>query len=227
MVSSLNLYGDSLVMTTGKHGANISSQRMDDLDVETMLFALQLKERKGASLDLGCGIGIQGLRLASLGFKTVLIDWVPVNTTVLRAIGLDELLPLSYLMKDVRELESADLPTEIAICYSQRFIHYLTFDEAVALLRLVRGQMQSGAKLFLSASGLLSELGDNYLGKSQELSTRFARLSEYMAKKHNIHEPVCLYTTDDLVRLCLKASFRCDRVFSSAFGNVKGVFSAA
>lgn len=227
MVSPLNLYGDSLVKTTGRHGADISSQRMDDLDVETMLYALQLKEKKGTSLDLGCGIGIQGLRLASLGFKTVLIDWIPINMTVLRIVGLDELLPLSYLMKDVRTLESADLPTEIAVCYSQRFIHYLTFGEAVALLRLVRRQMLPGAKLFLSASGLLSELGDNYQGKSHELSGRFAPLSEPVAERHNIHEPVCLYTPDDLVGLCQKASFSCDRVYSSAFGNVKGVFAAA
>ena len=36
MAASLNVYGDSLVMTTGKHGADISSQRMDDLYVETI-----------------------------------------------------------------------------------------------------------------------------------------------------------------------------------------------
>ena len=94
----------------------------------------------------------------TLGFKTLLIDWIPVNMTVLRVVGLNELLPLSYLMKDARALESADLPTEIAVCYSQRFIHYLTFDEAVALLGLVRQQMLPGAKLFLSVSGLLSSL---------------------------------------------------------------------
>ena len=214
-------------MTTGKHGADISSQRIDDLDVETILYALQLKERKGTSLDLGCGIGIQGLRLASLGFKTVLIDWIPVDMTVLRVVGLNELLPLSYLMKDARALESADLPSEIAVCYSQRFIHYLMFNEAVALLGLVRQQMLPGAKLFLSASGLLSELGHNYQGRSHELSGRFAHLSESMAEKHSIHEPVCLYTPDDLVNLCEKASFSCDRVYLSSFGNVKGVFTTA
>jgi SAM-dependent methyltransferase len=227
MAASLNLYGDSIVMTTGKHGADISSQRMDDLDVETILHALQLKERTGACLDLGCGIGIQGLRLASLGFKTMLIDWIPISTTVLRVAGLDELLPLSYLMKDARALESANLPTKIAVCYSQRFIHYLRFDEALVLLKLVRQQMLPGAKLFLSASGLLSELGDNYPGKAHELSSRFAPLSQPMAEKHNIHESVCLYTPDDLVTLCQSASFSCDRVYSSAFGNVKGVFTTA
>jgi hypothetical protein len=227
MTDSLNLYGDSLVKTTGKHGADISSQRMDDLDVETLRYALQVKEKKGAVLDLGCGIGIQGLRLASLGFKTLLVDWMPVDMTVLRVAGLDDLLPLSYLMKDARALESADLPAEIAICYSQRFIHYLKFDEAVALLQLIRERMLSGAKLFLSASGLLSELGEDYSGKSHKISRRFSTLSASMAEKHNIHEPVCLYAPDELATLCQRASFSCDRVYSSAFGNVKGVFTTA
>jgi hypothetical protein len=226
MTNSINLYGDKLIATTGEHGADISSQRMDDLDVETLIYALQNREKGGAFLDIGCGIGIQGFRLAALGFETVLIDWVPVETTVLRIAGLSELLPLSYVMKDVRSLESTDLPERILVCYSQRFIHYLRFHEAVTLLQLVRSRMLSGAKLFLSASGLLSELGDNYEGKAQELSRRFNLLAEPMADKHNIHEPVCLYTPDDLVALCQTASFACDRVFSSPFGNVKGIFTA-
>ena len=40
MPRSINLYGDSLVKTTGKHGADISSQRLDDLDIETIAYAL-------------------------------------------------------------------------------------------------------------------------------------------------------------------------------------------
>lgn len=86
--------------------------------------------------------------------------------------------------------------------------------------------MLPGAKLFLSASGLLSELGSDYKGKSDNLPERFSPLSAAMAEKHNIHEPVCLYTQDDLVALCKHASFSCDNVFSSAFGNVKGVFTS-
>lgn len=226
MNEPLNVYGDSLITTTGTHGADISSQRMDDLDVAAMLYALGLPNRTGAALDLGCGIGIQGLRFASLGFRTVLIDRMPADRTVLRASGLAALLPISYLMKDAKDLEAAELPADIAICYSQRFIHYLQFEQAVALLRLMRARMRPGAKLFLSASGLLSELGNGYDGKSQELSRRFSPLAAPMAEKHGILEPVCLYAPDELAALCRSASFAGDRVYSSAFGNVKGVFTA-
>lgn len=224
----LNLYGDGLVKTTGTHGADISSQRMDELDIAAMQYALKGKEKmRGAAIDLGCGIGIQGLRFASVGFKTVLIDCLPIESTVLKASGIDQLFPISYLMVDARKLGKPDLPDEIALCYSQRFIHYLRFGDAVALLKLIRSKMPNGAKLFLSASGVGSELGEGYVAREQELALRFAPLATNMAAKHDIHEPVCLYTQNDLIALCQSAAFRTEEVYSSPFGNVKGVFIAA
>jgi hypothetical protein len=226
MTNALNLYGDSLMKTTGKHGADISGQRMDDLDIETIVHAAKLADRKGAAIDLGCGFGAQALRLAALGYKTLMMDFLPVDMTVLRVAGLADLLPISYLMKDARTVQGGDLPSAVVICYSQRFIHYLRADEAVTLLKVIRANMSAGAKLFMSASGLLSELGDGYAGKSLPLATRYSALAPAMAEKHNIHEPVCLYTQQDLVAICGSASFSCDRVYASAFGNIKGIFSA-
>ena len=227
MTTPLNAHGDIVVTTTGTHGADISSQRIDDLDREALLHALRLEERSGAvAVDLGCGIGIQGLRFATLGLTSLLIDRLPVEMTILRATSLQEVLPISYLMKDVRDLRADDLPPCIAFCYSQRFLHYLRFAEALCLLRLIRSRMRQGAKLFLSASGLQSELSAEYAGRADALAHRFAPLSPQMAAKHEIHESVCLYTTDDLGFLCEQVSLRTERVFCSPFGNVKGIFSA-
>ncbi len=227
MQKDLNLYGDVLVKTTGKHGADIASQRMDDLDVEALHHALTIRDGKGTAIDLGCGLGIQGLRFASYGIRTILIDWLPAEMTVLRADGIDRLMPLSHIMKDAKSLVDSDMPDNISICYSQRFIHYLAFDDAVKLLRLMRGRMIDGAKLFISASGLHSELGNGYSAQDLPLEKRFAPLCQEMAEKHDIREPVCLYTTADLESLCVLTCFRAERVFTSAFGNVKGIFTAA
>lgn len=226
MTDTINLYGDSLIRTSGKHGGDISSQRMDDLDIATLQYALLLQAGRRVAIDLGCGLGIQGLRLASLGVETLLIDRLPIEMTVLKTDGLGNLLPLSYLKVDAKTLVDDNLPREIAICYSQRFIHYLKYGEAIGLLKTIRRKMPVGAKLFLSASGLLSELGDNYAGKAVDVHARFTPLDSAMAKKHNIHEPVCLYTANELSCLCERASFTVDRVYSSAFGNIKGIFSA-
>ena len=84
--------------------------------------------------------------------------------TVLRIQGLTQLLPISYLQKDARTLTSEDFADEIGIAYSQRFIHYLRFSEAISVLALMRSKMRTDGKLFLSASGLRSELGNDYCG---------------------------------------------------------------
>ena len=226
MTDSLNLYGDSLVKTTGEHGADIASQRMDDLDIESVVYAARHPGSSTHALDLGCGLGIQGLRFASLGIPTLLIDQLPIELTILGKAGFDIPFPISYLNRDVRNLSANDLPEQISFCYSQRFIHYLMHHEAKYLLQLIRQKMHPGSKLFLSASGLGSELGNGYEGRNQPIPERFAPLSPEMATKHNIHVPVCLYKEKDLIDLCAAASFLPDRVYSSSFGNVKGVFTA-
>lgn len=225
MDNQLNHHGDKLIATTGRHGADIAVQRMDELDSAALAHGLGLPH-KGAALDIGCGAGIQGLRLACIGFRTTLVDMLPQERTVLRAQALKEFLPISYLRRDARALTLEDLPADICLCYSQRFIHYLRFQEAVELLGLVRQRMVAGAKLFISASGLNSELGEGYEGKRVRISERFARLSLAMAEKHGIQAPVCLYTAQELVMLCEMAAYRCDEVYASPFGNVKGIFTA-
>ncbi len=215
--------GDSL-RPAGRHGGDVSSVRRDDLDTASLYHALSCKHLRGIALDLGCGIGLHGLRLAAVGFKTILIDRIPVEMTVMKLAGIEQFLPITYLMKDARALTVADFIEEITLCYSLRFIHYLRFDEAVSLLCTIRSRMRDDARLFLSASGLRSELGVGYVANEQPLAQRFAPLESTMANKHDIHAPVCLYTLDELATLCEAASFTPERVYSSRFGNVKGIF---
>lgn len=226
MDESLNRYGDELVRTSGRHGSDISSQRMDKLDVQALRYAMRLNAADEFAVDIGCGIGHQGLRFAALGIRTMLIDQLPLHMTVLAAAGINALIPISYLRKDIRCLQGTDLPLNISICYSQRFIQYLSYRDAAQLLQLLRVHCTPRAKLFLSAGGVLSELGNGYAVIDQPLAHRFGLLAREMADKHEIHEPVCLYSLDEFVSMVTQASFRCVRAYSSAFGNVKGIFTA-
>jgi hypothetical protein len=222
----LNDLGDRLVPTTGRHGADIARQRLDALDRAALRHAIGL-ELPATALDLGGGHGMQALRLAALGLDTWLIDQLPRAQTVLGIAGLAEALPLRHLQIDARALAAGDLPDAIALCCSQRFIHYLRRAEALALLRLVRERMRPDARLYLSASGLDSELGDGYAAARVPVTERFASLSPLMAGKHGIHEPVCLYAPHELESLAEDAGFVCEEVSASVFGNVKGVFTCA
>lgn len=75
-IQPLNLYGDELIPTTGKHGSNISEQRIDELDQACLDF---VKSRCVAKepcqvIDVGGGSGAQSKRIALLGASVLLVD---------------------------------------------------------------------------------------------------------------------------------------------------------
>jgi SAM-dependent methyltransferase len=219
----LNLYGDRLMATTGRHGADIATQRMDELDKACIKFALDATETQSA-VDIGCGLGIQGARLALLGCETFLIDMLDISAAVdaLRhSLGVQN---VHFLRKDARNLCADDLPNAITIVFSQRFLHYLRFSEASSLIGILVSRLRPGAQLFLSVSGLNSELGEGYPARTSAIEERFARLAPKMAERHQIKESVCLYTEEDTRALANNHGLESVDVWSSAFGNVKGVF---
>lgn len=221
-MGNLNLYGDSLVETTGTHGPDIASQRLDDLDKRALDAVLRSDERP-ACVDLGCGFGWQGLRFALLGARSYLFD-LQREPAVIAQLRAETKLPITFWSGDVNAIAEADLPPQVDIGFSQRFIHFLRFEQATALLSRVAARMQPGAPFFISGTGIDSELGDGYAGKECSVASRFAPIKPEMAQKHGILEPVCLYNEDDLSLLMSSAGFERVEIWRSTFGNIKGVF---
>lgn len=217
----LNLYGDQLVATTGSHGPDIAGQRLDDLDKRALTTALTLNAG-AVCVDLGCGFGWQGLRLALFGLQTHLFDLQP-ERPALQAFRSAANLRLHYHCGDLQH-SLKSLPPHIELAFSQRFVHFLTFQDASELIQQVGAHMSTGACLFLSASGIDSELGTDYAGRTTPLEERFAPLAPTMAAKHHIHAPVCLYNSKDLRALVGQADLVTLELWASPFGNVKGVF---
>ena len=224
MKNPLNLYGDRLVPTSGRHGGDIASQRIDDLDLACLQHCVALGPGAQA-VDIGCGLGAQGFRLAALGAAVTLRD--PVD--IAERIGqFNELFPAAevrFLCCDARDLRAADFAQPLDIVYSQRAIHYLRFAEACALLEILRGVCRPDARFFISASGIDTELGDGYAGKASDVADRMAPLSPSMAAKHGVHDKIYLYALDDLARLGEAAGLDVISVTASAFGNKKAVFA--
>lgn len=222
---ALNVYGDRLVATTGVHGADIASQRMDDLDRACLAYARGQDKATAFAVDLGCGLGTQGLRLARLGLNTLLIDRLDLAdgraTMEPQRVGSGK---LNVLVKDVRQLVPSDFAVAPTLVFSQRFLHYLRFAEASSLVSILARSMASGAPLFISASGLHSELGQGYADRARPIARRCCRLEARIARKHQIREPVCLYTERDLKALVTPFGFAEIRVWSSTFGNIKAIF---
>jgi hypothetical protein len=108
------------------------------------------------------------------------------------------------------------------VIIAQRFIHYLPFSEAVDVVKLFKSALFPDGKLYLSASGLRSELGRHYNGASAR-ANRFSELWQPMANKHRIHGKVCLYEEEDMRALLEASGMGAETVYASPFGNIKSI----
>jgi len=206
------------------HGVDIASQWTDELDLEALRFLVSPKIPRRVAVDLGCGVGAQGIRFAVLGCKSTLYDLVDIGARIEQVKQALQIDKLEFRQTDLRQVTPEDLPADIGLAYSQRFIHYLRFEEASRLLATLACRLCARARLFISASGLRSELALGYAHAEQPVEQRFAPLAKDMQAKHGMREPVCLYTADELERAVLAHGFTAVRTWISPFGNVKGVF---
>lgn len=222
---TLNLYGDRPLKLAGMHGTDISSTRMDDLDKSAIQFVMNNSPGSTIGLDAGCGLGFPSIIMAMLGAKMLLLDKADLRS---RFTNIRKTLPtqnLAFLRTDLRNFPSARIPDELNLFYSQRTLHYLKYDETKSFLRIVSSKMKPSGMGFLSLSGIHSELSEGYVGAKMALKDRFAPLSPAMAKKHEVHGLICLYTQDEVLSLLKKIGVKPLRVWTSAFGNIKATFS--
>jgi 2-polyprenyl-3-methyl-5-hydroxy-6-metoxy-1,4-benzoquinol methylase len=221
-MNTINKYGDTLIKTTGQHGADISSQRIDELDKENIKYVLDGNNFEG--LDVGCGFGFHSIRLNLLNVKMHLIDILDISEHFDKLNNTIRFnFPLDYKKLDINQIKQEDISNDLDFIYSQRFIHYLTFEKALSFLKVVSAKMKPLGKVFISASGINSELSDNYTHKNKNIRERFCKLSSFMGNKHNILEPVCLYSKEDISELLNLADFKPIKIWESDFGNIKAI----
>ena len=89
----------------------------------------------------------------------------------------------------------------------------------------LRQALADDGKMFISCSGLESELGNGYEAKAVVPQERFGVLAADMQDKHQIKQPVCLYTQDEFAQMLGEAGWRIDTIYASAFGNIKAIAS--
>lgn len=217
---SINRYGDKRVATSTGHGVDIASQRADDLDLLAVDFVRM--QRDAVVLDAGCGHGGQAARLAKAGAMHVtaldIEDYKPQVLDSMRREGIGH--GFSFFQASV-EGEPAHVQGPFDAIMCQRMIHYLRYRAAVNAVTWFHRITKKGGRLFISASGMDSELGNGYAGRDCPLSERFSRLEASMAEKHAIYPPVCLYRQDELELVVKTGGWTVEKAFLSSFGNVK------
>lgn len=224
MADVLNQYGDKAIFLANGRGADIGLQREDDLD------KLALERIAGLgicrAIDVACGSGGQAIRMAKQGAKVHAFDICDMKEAIENEISLSNssrALDIKFTQCDMRSMSHLTLGLKVDVIVCQRAIHYLEYDEAVAVVASFSNLMQDWGRLYLSASGINSELGINYVAAKENLDHRYAALSPFMKQKHGIHGPVCLYSINDMKRLIKDAGMYVERIFTSEFGNIKVV----
>lgn len=211
----LNLYGDKTLKVEGGFGVDIAAQRLDELDNFALDYGAKIISGTGRLNVLELGSGPNGLckHFQALGGSVTAIDVVDYSSN---------LAGVKFITGNAFELDYpilGDDPYDVVV--SQRMFHYLDHKAALITLRKLREAMNSGGRMFVSVSGLFSELGNDYEGQFIPLQERFAPLSQAMQAKHHIKGPVCLYSPDELSKTLKSAGFMTVDVYSSQFGNVK------
>lgn len=213
-----NLYGDDLSRVNSGHGVDVASQRLDDLDKAAieLIEALVLAGAKSVAVaDYGCGRG-GWAKAAAESTNVALVDAIDQEDFAREFSGT----AVSFRQADLaRDLAGRREQYDCILC--QRTIHYLRWPDALNVCRLFNQALRKGGWLFISASGLGSELGDGYPAAARRPEERFAKLSEENQRKHGIKQPVCLYTVDELAELLMLSEFQIDEAWASAFGNIK------
>ncbi len=232
MSDSVNVYGDTRTLLAQGHGIDIASQRADDLDQMALgLISTLAATRVPIAIDAASGAGGQALRMAKAGAYSIAIDIADLSSEFERAKSAAQAESSAPIMAQFFQLDLRSLPdlpgasmreqADLVVC--QRAIHYLPLSEAILAVRALAACLASGGDLFLSASGIASELGNGYPHREKPLPDRFAPLEESMRQKHGIFEPVCLYSEQEIRMLLLEAGLIPQKIFSSAFGNIKAV----
>lgn len=225
----LNLYGDQKILTKGKFGVDIAIQRADDLDNLALEYIKHARDKGQpliAALDVGCGQGGQLIRMALAGANLAMgVDAQDYKDSIrIHAASNNVGSRVHFVQMDMRQLRRTSLGLlswDLIVC--QRAIHYLPYQEALSSVSSMRSILCKGGRLYLSASGMPSELSDGYADCTKNIRKRYSPLSSEMTGKHGIHGNVCLYSKEDMAMLLDEAGMNIEKIWVSDFGNIKAL----
>jgi len=207
----------------------MSNMAQDSEPARIRLFAGELEEmarkeiekrrrlgNEASAMVFGREVGQLALRLADAGARVI-------------AEATAEALPahpgLRTLPFSLAKLPAADTLPEAPfdIIVGQLAVHSIPYEQAQqALCRLV-SLLKIGGKLYLSAYGLHSMLGDHYPDSGKLVEERFAELPPALASLYDLQGPVCLYSERNLITLLFQVGTPVLQSATGALGNIRAV----
>ncbi len=197
------------------YGVDVASMRADDLD-KIMLKDILIKNNPSV-LDIGCGSGGQSLRLVQSGAKVLGVDSYDFSSLFLKKSKENNLSEnsLSFVSGNMKNLKSLLNGKVFDDCCVQRAIHYLTYEDAKHFLTELYKVVSSN--LYISVTGIDSEIGCGYQDKTELIRDRFCYLDKVSA------ETFSMYKKEEFEELLITSGWKVEKSWVSAFGNIKVV----
>lgn len=200
-----------------KHGIQITSTRVGKLEKELIKYTLDLP-KSAMGLDLGAGNGFISILMSLLQKNIYFYDLkIDFKLKVFKKLFVSKKLHLKK--KNLKNIDYIDFPKNIDFVYSGRFLHYLEYFEAEDLLKKISKNMKSGAKIFITVSGLNSDIGINYDCADKNIKERYCLLSKSNQSRFKIKEKVTLYKKEELESL-MSEYFEIEKIWESDFKNI-------
>ncbi len=205
------------------YGVDVAITRTDDLD-KVMLSEIE-HWLAPKILDIGSGAGGQAIRLAKKGAIVTAVDICDFNNEISSLMINNSLASesITFIQANIIDIISGFETNSFNAAYLQRMLHYLPYQEAKTVLTELR-RIVNG-KLYLSITGLHSDIGRDYDDKNKSITERFCYLSELDSKTFSINQPLCLYTEPEAKELLIASGWQIEKVWVSAFGNIKVICS--
>jgi SAM-dependent methyltransferase len=206
-----------------QYGVDVGAARLDDLDKRVLAWVVAgvAHGQQPTVLDLGCGSGGLAGALAEAGAQVTAVDIADYQT----AIDVHNVaLPVNA--HTIRFVQAAigdfvaHQAEQFGVVVLQRVLHYLPYDEAVSVLETLRTRT---TRLFLSVTGVESEIGQLHLLQSAPLFERFACLPPEGQATYCLTAPVCVYRVAEFRTLLDEAGWEIEDCWTSDFGNHKAV----
>lgn len=213
---------DNFTNTKTGYGIDVAAVRADDLDKKMLAYLSALTlEMVPKVLDIGCGEGGQAVRMAQAGAQVLALDIHNFSTEFNNARQVNNWTEdkLRFVQTDMVNAESILGDSVFDVCILQRVLHYLPYQKVRLVLQTLR-RFVSG-RLYLTVTGLSSDIGKYYPCADFNVSKRFCVLDKVGAGLFSIDKPMCLYSQTELESLLVDSGWTVLESRVSAFGNIK------
>ena len=203
-------------------GIDISSKRLDDLEKLFFKFIVSGKNRD-IVLDLGSGEGNVGISAGFLNKSVYMYDIEDFSERIEILKNNFSISKIYFKKIDLRKADYKTFPKNIEAVYMGRFLHYLKYNDASSLIKILYKNMNYGARLFVSVTGTDTEIAENY-NKDINIEKRFFNIRDDLQERFLIKEKVTLYGKEELEKLFLDNNFKTKKIWENNFGNIKAIF---